>query len=84
MLNTDIFIARSKLIHKDKYNYDKVEYFKNHIKVIITCPMHGDFMQLPHNHMNGKGCKKCADENNNFKRNAMNKNVNKFNLQDSE
>ena len=28
-------------------------------KVIITCPIHGDFEQLSYNHLQGKGCPKC-------------------------
>jgi Zn finger protein HypA/HybF involved in hydrogenase expression len=29
-------------------------------KVIITCPIHGDFEQTPNAHMNGQGCPKCG------------------------
>ena len=27
--------------------------------MIITCPIHGDFEQTPHNHLQGKGCPLC-------------------------
>lgn len=46
-------------IHNNKYNYDKVEYVNAHTNVIITCPIHGDFPQLPNNHIKGFGCKYC-------------------------
>jgi hypothetical protein len=39
---------------------DKVIYINNKTKVIITCPIHGDFEQKPNNHLNGKGCQKCG------------------------
>lgn len=54
------FIDRVNEIHKGKYNYSKVKYKNAHSKVIITCPEHGEFEQLPHNHINGKGCSLCA------------------------
>ena len=59
----DEFIVKSKEVHGDKYNYDKVEYKGNNEKVVITCPIHGDFLMTPHIHKNGHGCNKCAIEN---------------------
>ena len=61
------FIRRAKEIHGDKFNYDKVNYINGSTKVIITCPVHGDFLQTPSNHLNG-GCKKCADSNRDYLR----------------
>ena len=61
------FIRRAKEIHGDKFNYDKVNYINGTTKVIITCPIHGDFLQTPSNHLNG-GCKKCADSNRDYQR----------------
>lgn len=29
--------------------------------MLITCPIHGDFYQLPMSHIHGKGCSKCGD-----------------------
>lgn len=54
------FIERAKKVHGDKYDYSKVEYVNKRTKVIITCPIHGDFEQLAQNHMGGLGCPKCA------------------------
>ncbi len=59
-LNKEIFIDRSNSIHGNKYDYSKVEYKNHRTKVIITCPIHGDFEQTPKNHMNGQGCPECG------------------------
>lgn len=54
------FIEDCKKVHGEKYRYDKCLYKGNRIKVSITCLKHGDFEQLPHNHLNGKGCIVCV------------------------
>lgn len=56
------FISESNIIHNNKYNYDYVNYFNNQRKVIIVCPIHGNFKQTPNTHTNGKGCPKCHDD----------------------
>lgn len=55
------FIRESNIIHDCKYSYDKVEYCKNNINVIITCPIHGDFNQKPVLHIQGYGCPYCFE-----------------------
>lgn len=57
--DTKIFVEKAKFIHKNKYNYSKTKYVNSRTKVIITCPIHGDFEQLAANHIRGKGCPKC-------------------------
>ena len=57
---TEEFIKESKIIHKDTYDYSKVEYNNSNTNVILICKIHGDFEQSPPNHLKGKGCKKCA------------------------
>lgn len=54
------FIKRSNTIHNNKYDYSKTIYVKASEKVIITCPIHGDFEQTPNNHFAGKGCPNCG------------------------
>lgn len=54
------FIQRAKLIHPDKYDYSKVNYKTNKTKVIITCPLHGDFTQSPESHLRLRGCPECG------------------------
>lgn len=34
----------------------------SHTKVSIVCPKHGEFLQLPNDHLNGSGCPKCSNE----------------------
>lgn len=54
------FIEKSTEIHSGKYDYSKVIYINTNSKVIISCPIHGDFLQTPKNHQRGHGCKKCS------------------------
>ena len=58
-LDKDFFIKKSIKLHGGKYDYSKVEYKNNKSKVIITCPEHGDFLQVPNSHLSGRGCPKC-------------------------
>lgn len=41
------------------YNYSKTNYINNRTKVVITCPIHGDFEQITWNHLVGNGCPHC-------------------------
>lgn len=59
---TEKFIAESKGIHGDRYDYSKVIYINSNKKVIIVCPEHGDFKQLPASHTQGFGCWRCGCE----------------------
>jgi hypothetical protein len=61
--NTQEFIEKSKLVHGDRFNYDKVEYQTNKIPVVITCPKpgHGDFVMKPNSHLGGSGCPVCSE-----------------------
>jgi len=63
-LSTEEFVLRSKKIHGSKYNYSKVQYKGTFTHVIITCKVHGDFLQKPNYHLSGNGCRKCAYEKN--------------------
>lgn len=58
---TNLFISQANLIHNYFYNYDKVDYINDHTPVTITCPIHGDFIQTPANHLNKHGCPGCAN-----------------------
>jgi hypothetical protein len=54
------FIEKALKVHDEKYKYEKSIYgTNNNTKLVITCPIHGDFLQTPHNHLKGFGCKKC-------------------------
>lgn len=53
------FIEQAKYVHKDKYDYSKVEYIGNKNKIMIICKIHGEFEQIPYHHLRGCGCPKC-------------------------
>lgn len=53
------FVEKANLVHFNKYDYSKINYINSQTKIIITCPQHGDFEQIPANHLYGQGCPKC-------------------------
>lgn len=57
----DNFIPRANIIHDNFYTYLRTDYINSRIKVIITCPIHGDFKQTPDNHLKGSGCPICYE-----------------------
>ena len=56
-------IYKARKVHGDKYDYSKVEYKNAHEKICIICPNHGEFWQIPNNHLNGCGCPSCNSDN---------------------
>ncbi|MGZ8888057.1 MAG: hypothetical protein ACXW1D_00710 [Halobacteriota archaeon] len=54
------FIDEATEKHGAFYSYDKTVYVRSKDKLIVTCPIHGDFSILANNHVSGKGCKHCA------------------------
>lgn len=54
------FILEANKIHNNFYDYFKVEYKGSFTHIIIVCPKHGEFSQLPSNHLGGLGCQKCG------------------------
>ena len=58
---TEQFIKEANEVHDFKFSYEKTNYIKNQIKVIITCPIHGDFTQNPLSHLQGNGCSSCSE-----------------------
>lgn len=54
-----LFIENANKIHNGKYDYSKVEYRNNKIKVCIVCHEHGIFNQRPDDHLNKHGCPEC-------------------------
>ncbi|MBR6517537.1 MAG: hypothetical protein IKT40_11955 [Bacilli bacterium] len=61
------FIKKANEIHNNKYDYSKVEYINDKVCVKITCPIHGEFLQKPKDHLRGYGCKECNIEYNKLK-----------------
>lgn len=62
------YIEIVKDVHNDFYNYDKTIYVHPHSKIIIGCPIHGDFEQSANSHKRGLGCRKCGSEKAKLKR----------------
>jgi hypothetical protein len=57
------FLTQAQGIHGDKYDYSKVEWKNTTSKITIVCPIHGEFNQVPQNHIRLKsGCSKCGRE----------------------
>jgi len=47
-------------VHGNTYDYSKVEYVSDKVKIIVGCRFHGDFLISPNNHRRGRGCPSCA------------------------
>lgn len=56
------FVEKAKTIHGDNFDYNSVDYTNNETKVVIICRKHGEFKQVPYNHLMGQGCPKCRSE----------------------
>ena len=61
-LTMDEWIKKARQIHGDKFDYSKVKYIDGHKKVIIICPIHGEFKQHAASHIQGHQCKPCGIE----------------------
>lgn len=60
---TSKFIDDSKSVHGDLYDYNLVDYVNNYTPVRIICQEHGEFEQLPTNHVDqNTRCPKCRSE----------------------
>ena len=53
------FVRRSRAVHGAKYDYSSASYLDIFNPIIIKCPKHGEFFQIPLNHYRGSGCLKC-------------------------
>lgn len=59
------FIEKANIVHNNKYTYDKINYINSQSKLIITCPIHGDFEQVAYSHLSNRGCPECGKQNRN-------------------
>ena len=62
VMPTEVFVSKAKETHGDAYFYTRTEYRGPLEKVTITCKLHGDFKQLPNNHLMGNGCQQCGQD----------------------
>ena len=59
-MTTEEFIAKVRQVHGDRFDYGEVDYRNS--DTTIVCPKHDAFEQIPYNHLDGKGCERCARE----------------------
>lgn len=57
---TQLFIEKALIKHAGAYSYEKSVYVNNKTNLIIHCPEHGYFEQIPQTHLGGSVCPKCA------------------------
>jgi len=60
--STERFVTYCTVVHDGKYTYPNTVYVNDNTEVLINCPIHGEFLQLPKVHKKGHGCKACAVE----------------------
>lgn len=56
------FIEKCNNLHNNKFDYSKINYVNNTTKLLIICPVHGEFMMEPKYHKQGLGCFECNKE----------------------
>lgn len=57
--NQETFLQKAIEIHQGLYDYSLVRYTSSKEKVTIVCPKHGEFLQMPANHLRGQRCPNC-------------------------
>ena len=60
---TAIFIKKSNIAHNSKFGYQKSVYINNNTNICVICPIHGDLLVNPANHMKGHDCFECSKNN---------------------
>ena len=74
------FIDKANIVHNNKYDYSLINYVGSKTKIKIICPIHGIFEETPNDHLCGKGCCKCGQQNskqeNNIKKYLNDLNIN--------
>lgn len=56
------FYSKIKEYPLSKYSYEKTIYTGNKNDIIVTCPLHGDFITTPNALLSGHVCKQCSSE----------------------
>lgn len=57
---TEEWIDKAKETCGDIYDWSKVKYANNHIKVTLICKIHGEFNMRPNDLLNGQRCPLCS------------------------
>jgi very-short-patch-repair endonuclease len=58
--SSEDFVNDAIKVHGNIYDYSKTNYITSNDKVVIICPQHGEFEQMPPSHLSGRGCPVCA------------------------
>lgn len=53
------FLEKANVVHNSKYSYPE-RYQNCRDKILIECPIHGNFSINPYVHLQGGGCQKCS------------------------
>lgn len=72
------FIEECKKVWGNRYIYEKTNYIDCETKVIVTCPIHGDFETRPADFLRKHGCPKCKG----VKTSILNKKIHRWTLED--
>lgn len=59
--DTEEWVDRARKVHGDRYDYSQTEYTGAVANVTIVCPVHGPFRQTAADHVKGRGCASCAN-----------------------
>lgn len=60
-LSKEEFVNKAKKVYGNRYDYSKVIYKDTKTKIIVTCPVHGDFLVTPNNFLHGHKCPSCSN-----------------------
>ena len=58
--DTTTLIKKARFVHGQKYDYERTVFVHSRSKIIITCPIHGEFEQRMDAHLEGRGCSRCV------------------------
>ena len=61
-MSNDEFIEKANYVHCNYFTYDRCNFVGSNKKVMVTCPIHGDFEVKANNHLSGANCKLCKLE----------------------
>lgn len=62
-LTTEQHLERFRSVHGNTYDYSQARFISNRAKIVIVCPVHGEFEQSPVVHYHHRcGCPQCGRE----------------------
>lgn len=61
-MDLEYFINKATIKFENKYDYSLCVFIDSITPVKILCPIHGEFIHVPHRHLSGRGCQFCGKE----------------------